>query len=301
LKKELNIFTFNDLLHHFPFRHLDRTRVTKIAELNSSIDFAQIKGRLISFEVLGEKGGKRLIASLKDETGVIELTWFQGLSWVEKTLNHGEQYLAFGRISFFMGKPQIVHPEIELVTAETTGSRSFLEPVYSTTEKLKARSLGSRNLGKMMQSLFALLTEKDLLENLPAPILEKGHYLSRYQAYRQIHYPANMAQYDQALNRLKFEELFITQIRLSIIRSQRHRYSKGVVFDKVGDLFNTFYHKHLPFQLTGAQKRVIKEIRIDTAKGHQMNRLLQGDVGSGKTIVALLTCCWQLIMDINVA
>ncbi len=289
LKKELNIFTFNDLLHHFPFRHLDRTSVTKIAELNASIDFGQVKGRLISFEIIGEKSGKRLIASLKDDTGVIELTWFQGLSWVEKTLTTGEQYLAFGRISFFMGKPQIVHPEIELITPETTGSKSFLEPVYSTTEKLKARSLGSKIIGKMMQSLFAVLPEKELLENLPQSILLQGNYISRYQAYRQMHFPASPAQYDQALSRLKFEELFITQIRLSIIRAQRHRFSKGVVFNKVGDLFHTFYKKHLPFELTGAQKRVIKEIRADTAKGHQMNRLLQGDVGSGKTIVALLT------------
>jgi ATP-dependent DNA helicase RecG len=253
------------------------------------VEFGQVKGVLIHFEVIGERSGKRLVASLKDSTGIIELTWFKGLHWIEKTLTEGQQYQAFGRISFFMGKPQMVHPEIELVTNTGAPAKAFLEPIYSTTEKLKARQLGSRQIGKLVQTLFSLLEEKDIPENLPDSILEKAKFISRYQAYHWMHFPASPEQYSQALRRLKFEELFVTQVRMAVVRSQRHRFSKGVVFDRVGELFNTFYHKYLPFQLTGAQKRVMKEIRADTAKGHQMNRLLQGDVGSGKTIVALLT------------
>ena len=289
LKKELGIFTFNDLLHHFPFRHQDRTSITNISALTPAIEFAQVKGKLLFHETIGERGGKRLIAYLKDDTGTIELIWFKGLNWIEKILNAGVQYIAFGRISFFMGKPQIVHPEIELAPDERGAIKSFLEPVYSTTEKLKARSLGSRSIGRLVQSLLALLNEKDIPENLPESIIQATKFISRYKAYCQMHFPANEGEYDEALRRFKFEEFFVTQVRLAIIRSQRHHYSKGVVFDKVGQLFHTFYAKHLPFQLTSAQKKVLKEIRADTARGHQMNRLLQGDVGSGKTIVALLT------------
>jgi ATP-dependent DNA helicase RecG len=188
-----------------------------------------------------------------------------------------------------MGKPQIVHPEIELVPQEGTVVKSFLEPVYSTTEKLKVRSLGSRSIARLMQYLLGLLSEKQLPENLPETILKTSKFISRYQAYQQMHFPATIEEYNEALRRFKFEEFFITQVRLAIIRSQRHHFSKGVVFDTVGQLFHSFYKKYLPFELTGAQKRVLKEIRADTAKGHQMNRMLQGDVGSGKTIVALLT------------
>lgn len=275
-------------MHHFPYRHLDRTRILDIIDLTPAIEFGQVKGVLLSYEVIGERSAKRLVALLKDKTGVIELTWFKGLTWIEKTLKEGAQYMAFGRISFFMGKPQMVHPEIEQLEQSETAVKAYLEPVYSTTEKLKARQLGSRQIGNLLQALFLLLSEKDISENLPESILKKAQFVSRFLAYRQMHFPGNPEQFNQALRRLKFEELFITQIRLAIIKSQRHRFSKGVVFDKVGNLFNEFYHHHLPFQLTAAQKRVIKEIRADTARGHQMNRLLQGDVGSGKTIVALL-------------
>ncbi len=260
----------------------------KIGELTAAVDFAQVKGILQYYEVVGEKSAKRLLAYLKDDTGIIELTWFKGLTWVEKTLQEGLPYIAFGRLSFFMGKPQIVHPEMESVSAETANGKNFLEPVYPTTEKLKARQLGGRQIAKLVQALFGVIGQKDLPENLPDYLLQQGQLTGRYPAYVQLHFPANQEQYQLALRRLKFEELFITQLRLALIKSQRHRYSKGVVFEKVGDLFNTFYHQHLPFALTGAQKRVLKEIRTDTVTGHQMNRLLQGDVGSGKTIVALL-------------
>jgi ATP-dependent DNA helicase RecG len=288
LKKELAIFTFNDLLQHYPYRHVDKTTVTKIVDLNPSMEYAQVKGKLWYSETIGERSGRRLIAYLKDDTGVMELTWFKGLSWITKLLQQDENYLAFGRLTFFMGKPQIVHPELELTKPLANGIKNFLEPIYPTTEKLKTKGLNGRQIGKLTESLFSIIFEKDLPENLAEPILKKFQLLPRFKALQQIHFPSSPALYEQALRRLKFEELFITQFRLAMVRSERHRKSRGVVFEKVGELFNSFYHNHLPFELTGAQKRVLKEIRIDTAAGHQMNRLLQGDVGSGKTIVALL-------------
>ena len=284
----MGLFTFSDLLHHFPYRHVDKTKVLKIADLKGGVEFAQVQGILAYKEVIGEKAGKRLVAYLRDETGVIELIWFKGLTWIEKMLKEGYAYTVFGRIGFFMGNPQIVHPEIELKSNEENGIKNLLEPVYSTTEKLKARGLGGKQIGKLVESLLAMLTPRDLPENLPDSVLSKGRLVSRYEAYCQIHFPKSQAECTQAIRRLKFEELFIAQIRLALTKSERHRHSKGVIFNRVGDLFNNFYKNHLPFELTGAQKRVIKEIRVDCASGHQMNRLLQGDVGSGKTVVALL-------------
>ncbi len=237
---------------------------------------------------MGQKSGKRLVATLKDKSGVLELTWFQGVNWIQKTLQTGVAYLVFGKVSFFMGKPQIVHPEIELLTPGKEEGKAFLEPVYPTTEKLRAKGLGGKQIGKLTQTLLSQLQEKDIPENLPQTLLDTLTLENRYAAFRQIHFPKNTDEYEAALHRLKFEELFIAQLRMAMLRIERHRFSKGVVFDKVGDLFNEFYKHHLPFELTGAQKRVIKEIRADTATGRQMNRLLQGDVGSGKTIVAVL-------------
>ncbi len=288
LKKELAIFTYNDLLHFFPFRHLDKTSIQKIAELNPTIEYAQVQGKLWYHEIVGEKNSRRLTAFVTDETGAIELTWFKGISWIEKILVENQQYNVFGRLSFFMGKAQLVHPEMEAIVPGTTTVKSFLEPVYSTTEKLKAKGLGGRQIGKLTENIFLQLTPNNLPENLPSNLIEKFRLLPRYQSFKQIHFPAKLADYDAAVRRLKFEELFIKQLRLARIRSERHRKSAGVVFAKVGELFNSFYKNHLPFQLTGAQKKVLKEIRTDTASGHQMNRLLQGDVGSGKTVVALL-------------
>jgi ATP-dependent DNA helicase RecG len=235
------------------------------------------------------KNARRLVAYLKDSTGVIELTWFKGLGWVEKLLKQDEEYIAFGKISFFQNKVQIIHPELELVNEQAISkSKNVLEPVYSTTEKLKARGLGGRQIGKLTEVLFSAITREDIPENLPESLLKKLKLIPRYDAYKCIHFPIDNTSYEQAVRRLKFEELFITQLRLARLRSDRHRKSHGVVFNKVGKLFNSFYKEHLPFELTNAQKRVLKEIRQDTASGHQMNRLLQGDVGSGKTIVALL-------------
>ena len=288
LKKELNIFTFGDLLDYYPFRHVDRTKVNMINEITPQTEFVQIAGVLINCEIVGQRAGKRIVAQVKDKTGFLELTWFQGLSWVQKLLEVGQSYLVYGRVTFYNGQPQIVHPELEVLSAPQQLEKNFLEPVYSTTEKLKARGLGGRQIGKLTQLLMGMVQEKDVIENLPEPVLKQLKLISRYKAYRQIHFPQTPTEYEEAVKRLKFEELFIAQLRMNLLRSQRHRFSKGVVFDKVGDLFNDFFKNHLPFQLTGAQKRVIKEIRQDTAKGKQMNRLLQGDVGSGKTIVAVL-------------
>ena len=257
-------------------------------EINAATEYVQIAGVLLSFETMGQKQGKRLVAELKDKTGVIELIWFQGLGWVQKLLQTGHSYLVYGRVSFFNNQPQIVHPEIEILLPEQPVAKKYLEPVYPTTEKLKAKGLGGRQLSKLTQALLSQIHEHNIPEILPDDILCQLNLISRFHAFRQIHFPQNNEAYEAAVRRLKFEELFISQLRMQMIRSRRHRFSKGVVFDTVGDLFNTFYKEHLPFELTGAQKRVIKEIRSDTARGKQMNRLLQGDVGSGKTIVAVL-------------
>ncbi len=282
------VFTFGDLLEHYPFRHVDRTKINLISEITYETEFAQIAAVLVSFDTVGQRGGKRIVAQVKDKSGFLELTWFQGLSWVEKLLEAGQSYLIYGRVTFYNGQPQIVHPELEVLSAPQQLEKNFLEPVYSTTEKLKARGLGGRQIGKLTQLLMGMVHEKDVPENLPQPVLQQLQLISRFQSYRQIHFPQTTDEYEEAVKRIKFEELFIAQLRMNLLRSHRHRFSKGVVFDKVGDLFNDFFKNHLPFELTGAQKRVIKEIRNDTAKGKQMNRLLQGDVGSGKTIVAVL-------------
>lgn len=289
LKKELGIFTFGDLLEHFPNRHIDKTKVNRISEINHQTDYIQIAGTLISFETIGEGRAKRLVAQLRDKTGVIELAWFQGIHYVAKNLYVGSDYLVFGKTGFFNNKPQIVHPEIEPYVRANADGKNFLEPVYPTTEKLKARGFNGRQLGKLSYTLLSLVQPKDIPENIPEEILTRLKLMNRYEAYRNIHFPASAELSEQSIKRIKFEEFFIAQVRLNLVRLQRHKVSRGVVFEKVGELFNTLYSKYLPFELTGAQKRVVKEIRTDTARGHQMNRLLQGDVGSGKTIVALLS------------
>jgi len=289
LKKELEIFTFADLLNHYPNRHIDKTQINKISDIGANTDYIQVAGTLLFFEIIGEKRSKRLVAQIKDATGILELTWFQGITWVQKNLIVGSKYLVFGKTGFFGGKPQIVHPEIEPFVPAKADGRSFLEPVYPCTEKLKARGLNGRQIGKLTYALISILHPDELVENIPASICKQYGLMERYEANCQIHFPTSAASYDKAIERLKFEEFFIAQVRLQLTRLQRYRVSRAVVFEKVGDIFNTFYSKYLPFNLTGAQKRVIKEIRNDTARGHQMNRLLQGDVGSGKTIVALLS------------
>jgi len=289
LKKELEIFTFGDLLNHFPFRHIDKTAVAKISDINFKTEYIQVAGRLQWFELVGEKQGRRLVAHIKDNTGELELVWFKGISYVEKILEVGVDYLLFGKIGFFNGKPQMAHPDLEIFLPQKAGGKIFLEPIYSTTEKLKARGLNAKAISKLTHQLFTQLQPKDIIENLPNDILKKLQLMERNVAYRAAHFPIDEQEFEFAIKRLKFEELFIAQVRLALVRIQRHKAFKGVLFVKVGDYFNNFYNNHLPFALTNAQKRVLKEIRTDTARGYQMNRLLQGDVGSGKTIVALLS------------
>jgi ATP-dependent DNA helicase RecG len=297
LQKELGIFTFQDLLEHFPYRHVDKTRISLIREIRPDIEFIQVAGRVTSINLVGQQRSRRLVVELRDGSGTLELVWFQGINGVQKLVQVGGEYLVFGRVSFFQGSPQLTHPEIEVYPGLAVERPEHLDPVYPTTEKLKIRGLGGRQLGKLTQTLLNLLKEKELPENLPEAVMSYTdpatgrpmRWVSRYEAYRQVHFPTNPGAYQAAVIRLKFEELFLAQIRLGLIKSRRHRSSRGVVFSQVGELFNQFYTHHLPFELTGAQKRVIREIRKDTGTGRQMNRLLQGDVGSGKTIVALLT------------
>lgn len=275
-------------MNHFPYRHVDKTKISRISDISSQTEFSLVAGVLRDMEVAGSGSGRRMTARLEDKTGELELTWFQGINWIQKSLQTGRAYLVYGRISFFQGRPQIIHPEIESLTEEKKEGKNFLEPVYSTTEKLKAKGLGGKQIGKLTQVLFSMLHKNDLPEILPSSILKTLKFLDRFHSYAFIHFPPSAKEYEDALKRLKFEELFIAQLRMGMILSNRHRFSKGVVFEKVGHFFNTFYSTYLPYELTGAQKRVIKEIRSDTATGKQMNRLLQGDVGSGKTIVAVL-------------
>ncbi len=245
-------------------------------------------GKISSIEILGEKYGRRLVATLNDGTGEMELVWFQGISWIEKLLHSGAKYLVFGKAGFFMNSPQISHPEIELISEENKETKNYLEPVYASTEKLKARSLGGRQIANLTFTLLQLLSEKDIPENIPDSILQKFKLVKRFDAFKNIHFPKSQKDYLNAVKRIKFEELFLSQLRMGLIRMKRHTSSKGLVFGKVGDFFNDFYNHHLPFELTGAQKKVLKEIRKDLGSGRQMNRLLQGDVGSGKTMVALM-------------
>lgn len=289
LQKELNIYTFDDLLHHFPFRHVDKTRIAPIQNAGLSEEYSQVVGILGPFDTVGTGGGRRLVSYIEDKTGTLELVWFQSIALIQKILHPGTAYLVYGKVSYFLGKAQMVHPEIEPWLPEKQEEKEFLEPVYPSTEKLKVRGLGGRQLGKLTKTLLNHIKPSDLPENLTPAILERLKLMPREQAFRWAHFPPSPGQYEAAVRRLKFEELFFAQLRLNLRRSERHRFSKGVVFDKVGELFNRFYKEWLPFELTGAQKRVLREIRADTARGRQMNRLLQGDVGSGKTIVALLT------------
>jgi ATP-dependent DNA helicase RecG len=290
LKKELQIFTFEDLLKHFPYKYIDRTRFYKIKDIQPDLPYVQVLARLVSKEILGEKHTKRLVVQAKDDTGFIELVWFQSIKWVEKTLIPGKVYVLFGKPGFFNGKAQMAHPEMELYNSGATQQRGALtlQPAYNSTEKLKQFTLDSKGL----QKLIAVLLDqhaKDIHENLPAYLLNSFKLAGRADSYRNIHFPNNAAQLNEATHRLKFEELFFLQLKLLKNKLTRASKFKGNIFGTVGNYFNEFYHHKLPFELTNAQKRVLKEIRVDTQRGVQMNRLLQGDVGSGKTAVALMS------------
>jgi ATP-dependent DNA helicase RecG len=289
LQKELNIFTFQDLLFYFPFRYVDRTSIQRIGDLKEGMPLCQVVGRVQKVEMIGQGSAKRFVATLKDESGSLLLVWFKGLKWIQKVIVPGVEYLVFGKPASFNGKINIVHPELEKLTHEITPvEKAKLEPVYSSTEKLKTRNLDSKGIARLTENLIERLRNA-IEENLPSTLLEKFKLMSRQQALEQIHFPSDMQKADQATRRLKFEELFFIQLKLLRQRNRRRQEIKGLILDKVGDHLNTFYKEYLPFELTGAQKRVIREIREDMRSGKQMNRLLQGDVGSGKTIVALMS------------
>lgn len=288
LKKDLGVFTYEDLLQHYPFRYIDRTRFYKIRELNGDLPAVQVLGRIISKEILGEKHGKRLVAQFKDETGSIELVWFQSIKWMEKVVQVGSVFMIFGKPNIFNGRISITHPEIELYQPKAINKGNLtLQPVYSSTEKLKQFNLDSRGLQQIQANLIDQVI-RQIEETLPDYILAQHHLMSRQKAIFNIHFPDNADLLRSAERRLKFDELFFIQLKLLRTKLLRTHKYRGAVFSIVGDKFNTLYAEKLPFDLTKAQKRVIKEIRQDTQKGIQMNRLLQGDVGSGKTVVALM-------------
>jgi ATP-dependent DNA helicase RecG len=290
LKKELGIFTFEDLLRHFPYKYIDRTKFYKIRDINEDLPHVQVIARLTHKELVGDKRTKRLVARVQDDTGVMELAWFQGIKWAEKNLVVGKAYIIFGKPGSFNGKAQMAHPEIEPYSPEALKRKGnlTLQPVYSSTEKLKAFSLDSKGIQKLTATLLEQHA-KDIPENLPQYLLQKFRLMGRSEAYRSAHFPEDATALHEAQHRLKFEELFNIQLKLlknKLTRTQKYR---GNVFEKVGQYFTGFYEDKLPFALTNAQKKVLKEIRLDTQRGVQMNRLLQGDVGSGKTVVALMT------------
>lgn len=286
LRQELEISTFEDLLYHYPYRYFDRTQVTKIAAIHSQTEYVQIAGTLINIAEEGTGRGKRLVATLFDDTGRIDLLWFQGAQWMKKTLKENERYIVFGKVSLFNGLFNIAHPEIEPLNADNAAAG--MQPVYSTTEKLKVRGITNRSFAKLTQALFEKVMPGDIPEVLPGNILSEYKLVNRYHAIRWLHFPDTEEHEQLARYRMKWEELFISQLMIARLRLQ-HTAQQGWRFERVGDNFNNFFNLHLPFALTGAQKRVLREIRQDTGTGKQMNRLLQGDVGSGKTIVAVMS------------
>lgn len=290
LRAEFDIHTFGDLLRHYPFRYVDRSVIHTIRETNPNTQYIQLKGTITNFRTVGEKRSRRLVATFKDKTGSIDLVWFQGIDWIQKTLKTGVEYLVFGRPNLFNGEYNIPHPEVDLVTTELqTSEGKGLQPVYSSSEKAKKRGLDSKGVAKLTRTLIEQLKEKDLAEFLPKNILAQNKLLNRYSAITNVHYPKNENVLNEAVRRMKFEELFLVQLRLLKMKSNRNQISRGFLLEKIDNKFDAFYKNHLKFELTGAQKRVLKEIRRDTLSGRQMNRLLQGDVGSGKTIVSVLT------------
>ena len=302
LKKELGIFNYNQLLHYYPFRYIDRTKFHKINEITGEEDYVQIRGILRRIDSHGEGRKRRLVGVFRDDSGVMELVWFKGLHWIQN-LQIGVEYLVFGKPTVFNGKANIVHPEIDLISNASTEVASTLEPVYSITEKLNAKKLRSKEIGKIIKSLVVKIEENPAIieENLPTNLIEKLRFIGRFDTLRYIHFPENQEQLKAARNRIKFEELFFLQLKLLQSKAVRQTAIKGLVFSRIGDYFNHFYNNNLKFDLTGAQKRVLKEIRKDVGSGIQMNRLLQGDVGSGKTVVAFMSMLMAMDNDYQAA
>lgn len=288
LAAELGIATYEDLLMTFPYKYVDRSRLYAVRELTGEMPFVQVCGRILSFETfpLGPRK-ERVVAHFSDGTGVMDLTWFNGGQYAKKTYRIGDLYVVFGRPTVFNGRINVVHPDIDPADALELSSMG-LQPYYSTTEKMKKSGITSRVMERLTKTLVGLLKD-ELPETLTPEMTERLHLMGRDEALRVIHYPKNARELERARVRLKFEELFFVQLNIVRYASDHRRKYRGYVFSRIGDCFNMFYHDHLPFELTGAQKRVVREIRADMCSGRQMNRLLQGDVGSGKTLVALLS------------
>ncbi|MEL7021900.1 MAG: ATP-dependent DNA helicase RecG, partial [Bacteroidota bacterium] len=294
LRKELGIYTLRDLIMQFPFRYVDKTRFHRIRELQEEGSTVQVRGVLRRLDMQGEGRKRRLVGRLRDNTGMLELVWFKGAQYLQKQLVIGQEYVAYGKISMFRQQPSMAHPELELVNLQNTQQASTFAPVYPSTEKLNNKGLDAKARRRLMKTVLDSISPDYFPENLPDYIIQKFKLPAHDEAIRNIHFPKTQKQLKDAINRLKFEELFFLQLRLLENKRKRKDAIKGFVFGTIGNYFNTFFHTKLPFELTGAQKRVLKEIRIDLGKGVQMNRLLQGDVGSGKTMVGLMTMLMAL-------
>lgn len=287
LKKELEIFTFNDLLYYFPYKYIDRTKFYKVSEVTNNMPYIQLKGTIFRFDTVGEGAKQRLIAHFRDESGVMELLWFQGAKWVKENLRANVEYICFGKPSIFNGKVNMIHPELEPSDSKPISTGVF-QAFYNTTDKMKKKFMTSKALNKFQFSLSSLIEGK-IAESLPDSLISRLKLMPLTVALRQVHFPENPNLLKAALFRLKFEELFFIQMKILSLKHKREDTFKGFAFSQVGYNLNTFFSKYLPFELTNAQKKVIREIRKDIGSGKQMNRLLQGDVGSGKTLVALMT------------
>lgn len=294
LKAELGIFTFDDLLNYFPFRYVDRSKFHKVSEVNSEGSYFQIRGRIVNLQTVGSGRAQRLTGYLEDDTGRIELVWFKGLKWVIQKIQPNTEYVVFGKPSLFNRYFNMVHPEIEPVLDFETPLNATLQPFYNSSEKLKGRGLDSRGIARLTKTLVLQVDHK-IPETLSEQIIRRFRFISREQAYINIHHPESVDILRKAQARLKFEELFFIQLALVKQKKIRIAKNRGHLFSVVGEQFNRFYSKCLPFDLTNAQKRVIREIRADMGSDKQMNRLLQGDVGSGKTLVALM--CMLIAID----
>lgn len=287
LEKELGIRSFRDLLYHFPYKYVDRSRIYKVSEIDGTMPYIQLKGQILSFETFGEGRQRRLVAHFSDGTGVADLVWFQGIKFVTGKYKCREDYIVFGKPTVFGGRVNIAHPDIERADGLTLSAMG-LRPYYNTTEKMKRMNISSGAIEKLVATLFSVIGDDEVEETLSPGIVAAHGLMPLMEALRNVHFPRNPEVLRRAQYRLKFEELFY--IQLNILRYSRERRNRfgGIVFGRVGENFNTFYSEYLPFCLTGAQKRVVREMRRDMGSGRQMNRLLQGDVGSGKTLVALL-------------
>ena len=288
LKKELGIHTLGDLLSHYPFRHEDRSQVYRINSLKGDDVWVQLQGSIRPIGMTGQGNGRRYVAMLHDGSGEIELVWFKGIVYVDRMLKPGTTYRVYGKINNFKGKLSIAHPELDALLPDAPIKPLSLVPVYPLTEGMRRKKLENKFLVTAAQNAVNS-SLYDIPENLPQAILAKYKFISRKDAVKELHFPQNLARLEEAKRRLKFEELFYLQLRHLLLKGFRNRTYKGLVFDKVGTYFHDFYDNHLPFELTGAQKRVLKEIRNDFKTGQQCNRLIQGDVGSGKTMVAMLS------------